>query len=596
MERKMNLRNGKQEGTEERSEEEKEERRHRSGDFEVQYLEQGREQSDGNVTGDELEEQEDRRQQRNNNDQLMEFLISMRGEIKQDMNNMRGDFNEKMDNINGNMNRLERKIEEVKIEGLKEIKKLRQENEDFKKRIDKVQENMEHQNKNLRIEIQEKGIKIREEIEKKVVEEVQALGKCIEENLPETILMEVTRQNEEVMQEYQENFNKKIKDLDVRVEEKTGTCAKRNETIGKQFNRELEEINKKLRETVEDIEDKIRRNGVGIMCTGNVEIGVKFDGNINTIHPKVFMKIVKSKMKGIKDLMEMKIIIRGMLSGHALMWFCNKEEQIIDMEGFETQFLMYFWGEIQQANFRERLYFGKFDYNKNKNLNSYAMQLYNIAQYLEPAMKEEELVLYVGRHFNAEMSETIVLHNIKTMDNMSSYLQRVERSIQNGNGINRYQSENRYEDIRNDRQGENGNGFFRKDHYDRYGNTNYGNRNFENRRYQRNVDRNFGNGDRGRYNGQNNFRNSSHRNGDDFNRQYDRGVYNGNRSRNLQQQDRGNFRRDEYNFDRDQRSDNNRDNNANSPNERESVRQVNVMIHKERDEELVQQDEDRNFA
>ncbi|XP_056648541.1 uncharacterized protein PF3D7_1120000-like [Diorhabda sublineata] len=322
MERKMNLRNGKQVGTEERSEEEKEERRHRSGDFEVQYLEQGREQSDGNVTGDELEEQEDRRQQRNNYDQLMEFLISMRGEIKQDMNNMRGDFNEKMDNINGNMNRLERKIEEVKIEGLKEIKKLRQENEDFKKRIDKVQENMEHQNKNLRMEIQENGIKIREEIKKKVVEEVQALGKCIEENLPETILMEVTRQNEE---------NK------------------------------------------------------------------GFDGD-----------------------------------EHALMWFCNKEEQIIDMEGFETQFLMYFWGEIQQANFRERLYFGKFDYNKNKNLNSYAMQLYNIAQYLEPAMKEEELVLYVGRHFNAEMSETIVLHNIKTMDNMSSYLQRVERSIQNG--------------------------------------------------------------------------------------------------------------------------------------------------------------------
>ncbi|XP_056647233.1 probable serine/threonine-protein kinase clkA [Diorhabda sublineata] len=332
----------------------------------------------------------------------------MREEIKQDMNNMRGDFNEKMDNINGNMNRLERKIEEVKIEGLKEIKKLRQENEDFKKRIDKVQENMEHQNKNLRMEIQENGIKIREEFEKKVVEEVQALGKCIEENLPETILMEVTRQNEE-------------------------------------------------------------------------------------------------------------------------------------------------------ANFRERLYFGNFDYNKNKNLNSYAMQLYNIAQYLEPAMKEEELVLYVGRHFNAEMSETIVLHNIKTMDNMSSYLQRVERSIQNGNGINRYQSENRYEDIRNDRRGENGNGFFRKDHYDRYGNTNY-----ENRRYQGNVDRNFGNGDRGRYNGQNNFRNNSHRNRDDFNRQYDRGVYNGNRGRNLQQQDRGNFRRDEYNFDRDQRSDNNRDNNAGS--------------------------------
>ncbi|XP_056630852.1 probable inactive serine/threonine-protein kinase scy2 [Diorhabda sublineata] len=386
MERKMNLRNGKQ------------------------YLEQGREQSDGNVTGDELEEQEDRRPQRNNNDQLMEFLISMRGEIKQDMNNMMGDFNEKMDNINENMNRLVRKIEEVKIEGLKEIKKLRQENEDFKKRIDKVQEN---------------GIKIREEIEKKVVEEVQALGKCIEENLPETILMEVTRQNEE-------------------------------------------------------------------------------------------------------------------------------------------------------ANFREWLYFGKFDYNKNKNLNSYAMQLYNIAQYLEPAMKEEELVLYVGRHFNAEMSETIVLHNIKTMDNMSSYLQRVERSIQNGNGINRYQSENRYEDIRNDRQGENGNGIFRTDHYDRYGNTNYGNRNFENRRYQGNVDRNFGNGDRGRYNGQNNFRNSSHTNRDDFNRQYDRGVYNGNRGRNLQQQDRGNFRRDEYNFYRDQRSDNIRDNNANSSNERESVRQVDI--------------------
>lgn len=63
---------------------------------------------------------------------------------------------------------------------------------------------------------------------------------------------------------------------------------------------------------------------------------VKFDGNINVIHPKVFMKIMKSKMKALWDMMEKKIIIRGMLSGHALLWFCNKEH--MDMEGFDTLF------------------------------------------------------------------------------------------------------------------------------------------------------------------------------------------------------------------------------------------------------------------
>ncbi|CAH1110836.1 unnamed protein product [Psylliodes chrysocephalus] len=68
----------------------------------------------------------------------------------------------------------------------------------------------------------------------------------------------------------------------------------------------------------------------------------------------------------------------------------------------------------------------------------YAMQLYNTAQYLERNMREKELVLYIARQFNQEMAKTIAVHNIKKMESLSSYLQRLERSVAN-NGSYRSQ-------------------------------------------------------------------------------------------------------------------------------------------------------------
>ena len=48
----------------------------------------------------------------------------------------------------------------------------------------------------------------------------------------------------------------------------------------------------------------------------------------------------------------------------------------------------------------------------------YALVLYTVAKYLTPPMKEEEIVLNIARHYGENISQTIVLHNINTMDTL----------------------------------------------------------------------------------------------------------------------------------------------------------------------------------
>ncbi|KAJ8946979.1 hypothetical protein NQ317_003915 [Molorchus minor] len=156
----------------------------------------------------------------------------------------------------------------------------------------------------------------------------------------------------------------------------------------------------------------------------------KFDGNINKIHPKVFVQIIINKVKHNKNNIEdIKETIRENLEKDALVWFCGKDHEIENIQDFENLFLKQFWGEYAQNSVREKLYFGKFNYNLSNSLNLYALRLYAIAKHLTPAMEESDIVLYISRHFKAEVAENLAIHNIKTMDQLSNYLNRIERNM-----------------------------------------------------------------------------------------------------------------------------------------------------------------------
>jgi hypothetical protein len=295
---------------------------------------------------------------------------------------------------------------------------------------------------------------------------------------------------------------------------------------------EMELERKRTKEQIEELQkevDRVRelkgREGEMVtkwICQGDRKIH-KFTGNINNLHPMVFIKSINQRIKEIEEgrideetkLERIKEIMRENLESEALIWFNGIENDVEDYEQLRNRFLQHFWGDNAQLMVRERLYFGKFNPHISNSLTNYALRLYSLAQYLTPKINEQDLVLYISRQFKQEIAETIAMHDIKTMEHMYNYLTRVERNMpsnyQNSSNMNRNNFQNssnhqgnsiRYGNRQNDRyqtnfnNNRNHNNFRQNNHY------NQNNGNFNNN--FRNNNNNFTN----RYNNNNNFGNN----------------------------------------------------------------------------------------
>lgn len=274
---------------------------------------------------------------------------------------------------------------------------------------------------------------------------------------------------------------------------------------------------------------------------------------------------------------DLKEFLRANLTGTALLWLNCKEDQINDFDDFIRLFVNNFWGELKQGKVREKLYFGKFDLQRN-NLSNYALQLYSQVQYLEPSISETEIVMFLSRHYKPEICETIALQNICKFDQLLAYLSRVERNLdRNSNNSNFNKNSNRQ--TANHNVGDNNNltnnqNRVRNNYNNNNMRRNYGNNQYEN--YSRETEnRNFN-----RFENQGNNRGNGNRNFNRFGNQgNNREYYNNNNDfPRYNDYNRGNYsaeNRNNFNH-RNQHSSNNRnDNNRGNNDERgENTRNI----------------------
>lgn len=401
--------------------------------------------------------------------------------------------------------KLEAKMDENKKENREELEQI----------TGKLQNIIDRSVSNLRQDIK-KNIEIMEEKNKKWMEEQEAKAKKLEEKIHRKMEEEIEKVKEEVdyvksdLQIVKEDNKEFQIDMEKKIERKIGETT---EETRRMLGGTIEEVKKDMErqeEAVRTIRFKVEEYGRGMVPTqgGTQKIiyvgqegSTKFDGNIRTMHPKVFIKLIRNKVRGLYDLEEVKEVIRMHMTGNAILWFAAKEEEFKDLKDIENKLVKYFWGESQQALFRERLYFSKYYEEGRVSMSAYAMQLYNIAQHLEPRMEEQEIVLYIARHFNDQIAETVAMQDLKTLEQLTTYLIRVERSHRynqnknyNRKGTNTYNekgygnsqqkySESRYNG-RNQNTSRNRSDWYRGRNYPSNNNYNYPNRSSDNSRQQ----------------------------------------------------------------------------------------------------------------
>ncbi|KMQ91056.1 krab-a domain-containing protein, partial [Lasius niger] len=107
----------------------------------------------------------------------------------------------------------------------------------------------------------------------------------------------------------------------------------------------------------------------------------------------------------VRDDAEQLYFLGKCLKDQAAIWF---ELQDFDtIEDAKDEFIRYFWGEEQQAKFREKIYTGRYKQIKESRMADYALDLARQAKMLEPPMGDREFIRAIKRHFEKETTREI---------------------------------------------------------------------------------------------------------------------------------------------------------------------------------------------
>lgn len=428
------------------------------------------------------------------------------------LKNMKEEINKGLEKMQSGQEEMKGKLECVKEEIKAELNVLTREVENNKEEI--------KQNKNDIKHLREGQKQIRAELNKKV-------DSLTKEELERKIL----RTNKEL-----QGIEK---DLREEIRQNLSIAEVENEKLRRVIINEKNQIENNLKITVENLQRGMRNTGTGAMGDRNIvnnihhyqENTIKFDGDCRKIHPKIFSKMLKNKVRMTENVEEWKDIVRNNLTGQAQLWFTCIEYNLINYEEFEEKFNKNFWGDLQQGQARERLFFGKYN-DRGTTMTNYLLQLYTQMQQLEPSLKEEDIVMYMSRHFKPSITETVGIQNIKTFEGLLNYISRVERTTGNSNYVERQERTYNY----NKNNNQNFNNKDIKQTYDNRNKQNYNNnnnnnfsQNNSNNNDRYNINRNNNNNSRPYQNINNNRTYTNYNNNNRTERQYNNRFNNNNR-------------------------------------------------------------------
>jgi len=161
---------------------------------------------------------------------------------------------------------------------------------------------------------------------------------------------------------------------------------------------------------------------------------LKFVGRNNKMNPIRFLKKFNEIAEYERvDETEQLYFFAKCLRDEAAVWFELKDYTCV--YDAKNEFARHFWGENQQAKFREKIYLDKYNANNNTRMANYALNLARQAKLLDPPMGDAEIIRCVKRHFNKETAREIKTTTIKTIAELTDILKEIQDDRETVNKI-----------------------------------------------------------------------------------------------------------------------------------------------------------------
>ncbi|XP_036144981.1 uncharacterized protein LOC118646382 [Monomorium pharaonis] len=152
---------------------------------------------------------------------------------------------------------------------------------------------------------------------------------------------------------------------------------------------------------------------------------LRYYGKSDTQNPlKFFKKFEKIAAYEEIDEREQIYFFGKCMRGTASNWFDVREPESISEA--KASFVDYFWGDEQQARFREEIYTGSYKTNDKLSMAEYALDMAKRAKHLDPPMSETEIIRNIKRHFGKEISREIRPTTVRNIEEFAKLLDDLE--------------------------------------------------------------------------------------------------------------------------------------------------------------------------
>ncbi|XP_029169585.1 uncharacterized protein K02A2.6-like [Nylanderia fulva] len=151
---------------------------------------------------------------------------------------------------------------------------------------------------------------------------------------------------------------------------------------------------------------------------------LKFNGKTEDMNPMRFLKkfnlIANYEEIDDRDLIH---FFGRCMKDQAAVWY--EVQDFAHINEAREAFIQRFWGDTQQAKFREKLYMGQYKPGKSSTMADYALDLARQAKLLEPPMGDAEIIRCVKRHFDKEVAREIKWSTTKNISELTSILEEI---------------------------------------------------------------------------------------------------------------------------------------------------------------------------
>jgi hypothetical protein len=139
------------------------------------------------------------------------------------------------------------------------------------------------------------------------------------------------------------------------------------------------------------------------------------------------------QIKNIPESLKLPLAMRAVSDPIAKSWFSTVYHELKGYEQFKTLFTKFLWNSPTQSRIRCSIYQDKFAEHSGESMTSHYLRYANLAENLQPAMSEEDLVGALTSHYSISVQRSLISGNIKTTQDAITLLGKLDALETQGN-------------------------------------------------------------------------------------------------------------------------------------------------------------------